>query len=171
MTSNQGRRYFLKNTVKGTLGLMTLAVVPLNLTGCNKEEKIDTSAMANIGPLEELKKGPFPKKVNYNVSLKDAWATQQRSGFVYINVDKTTNELLIMSPICTHLGCTAGEANEQQKSDGISFFCPCHNGEYDEFGNNIGGPPPRPLDIFKPYIKDGNVYIAILNPMKRENNT
>ena len=26
------------------------------------------------------------------------------------------------------------------------FFCACHEGYYDEFGTNISGPPPRPLD-------------------------
>jgi Rieske Fe-S protein len=25
------------------------------------------------------------------------------------------------------------------------FFCACHDGWYDEFGSNIGGPPPKPL--------------------------
>ncbi|UPG66278.1 Rieske 2Fe-2S domain-containing protein (plasmid) [Metabacillus endolithicus] len=47
------------------------------------------------------------------------------------------------------------------------MFCPCHGGKYDEFGINIGGPPPRPLDIFEPIIQDGNVYIPILNAKER----
>jgi menaquinol-cytochrome c reductase iron-sulfur subunit len=168
MSSNQDRRQFLKGAAKGTLGLITLSVIPLSLTACSDEEKVDTSAMANLGPLEEFKKGPFPKKVDYNVSIKDAWVTQEQSGFVYVANDKENNELLIMSPICTHLGCTASESNEQQSKNGITFYCPCHGGEYDEHGINIGGPPPRPLDVFKPFIKDGNVYISVLSPMERK---
>lgn len=66
-----------------------------------------------------------------------------------------------------HLGCSAGYADEQQKAEGMTFYCPCHGGEYDELGNNIGGPPPRPLDVFQPVIKDGNVYISVLSPIER----
>jgi menaquinol-cytochrome c reductase iron-sulfur subunit len=54
------------------------------------------------------------------------------------------------------------------KSNDISFYCPCHGGQYDELGNNIAGPPPRPLDIFEPVIKEGNVYISILSPVERK---
>lgn len=72
-----------------------------------------------------------------------------------------------MSP-STHLGCIAGNAEEAIKKEGITFYCPCQGGRYDEFGFNVGGPLPRPLDVFKTYIQDGNVYIAILSPIKRE---
>lgn len=160
------RRKFLKKSVKGTMGLLTLTVIPFSLTACNKDD-IDTNALANLGPLEELKKGPFPKKVNYSTKIKDAWVEQEREGFVYINIDSSTKELLVMSPICTHLGCTATQADNNLKNEGISLFCPCHGGKYDEFGINIGGPPPRPLDIFEPIIQDGNVYIPILSAKER----
>jgi menaquinol-cytochrome c reductase iron-sulfur subunit len=168
--SNQSRRQFLKKSARGTLGFFALSVVPTSLLTACSTSQVDMSSMANLGPLEELKKGPFPKKVNYNVSIKDAWVTQERSGFIYIGYDKEKQELLFMSPICTHLGCTAGEANEEQKNNNseTTFYCPCHGGQYDEVGNNIGGPPPRPLDIFEPVIKDGNVYISILSPVERK---
>ncbi len=29
-----------------------------------------------------------------------------------------------------------------------SFYCPCHQGWFDENGKNIAGPPPKPLEIF-----------------------
>ncbi|WP_458411907.1 ubiquinol-cytochrome c reductase iron-sulfur subunit [Schinkia sp. CFF1] len=162
------RREFLKNATKGTLGLVALSVLPLGLTACgNKEQKIDTSSMTNLGSLSEIEKGPFPKKVDYVAQIKDAWVTTEQRGFVYVAKDEEKQELLFMSPICTHLGCTAGDANEQQKAEGMTFYCPCHGGQYDELGNNIGGPPPRPLDVFKPIIQDGNVYISVLSPMKR----
>ncbi|MDP5277051.1 ubiquinol-cytochrome c reductase iron-sulfur subunit [Chengkuizengella axinellae] len=167
MNSKQNRREFLKNSAKGTLGLITLSAIPLTLTACSDGENINTSAMANLGPLEDLKKGPFPKKVDYVVTIEDGWVTQERSGFVFIQMEENNNEMMIMSPICTHLGCTASFAKEDQKKEGITFFCPCHGGEYDEFGNNIGGPPPRPLDVFQPYIKDGEVYIPVLSPTER----
>jgi menaquinol-cytochrome c reductase iron-sulfur subunit len=62
--------------------------------------------------------------------------------------------------------CRDAEVEMQKK--GVRFYCPCHGGEYDEFGVNIGGPPPRPLDIFETFIQDGDVYISVLSPKKRE---
>lgn len=159
------RRTFLGETVKSTLGLLTISVIPLSLAACN-DDTVDMTAMANLGPLEELKKGPFPKKVNYQVKIKDGWEEQEREGFVYVNIKN--DELLIMSPICTHLGCTATTPEESKQKDEITYFCPCHGWEYDEYGINIGGPPPRPLDIFKPYLVEGNVYIPILSATVRK---
>lgn len=163
------RRKFLNYSMKGTTGLITASILPIGLTACNKSDKpIDVSSMANLGPLSELEKGEFPKRVDYKVSVKDAWVTQEQAGFVYINKNKNDNSLLIMSPICTHLGCSVGEANAEQKKDNLSFLCPCHAGEYDENGINVGGPPPRPFDVFEAYEQDGNVYISIFNPIKRK---
>ena len=48
--------------------------------------------------------------------------------------------LLAFVGVCTHLDCNVTYMADQKK-----FFCACHDGWYDEFGNNIGGPPPTPL--------------------------
>lgn len=164
------RREFLRKSLKGTAGLFAVSVLPVGIAACSdNKSNVDTSAMANLGPLDELEKGEFPKKVPYKVTIKDAWEEQVMENFVYINKDKKDNSLLIMSPICTHLGCTAGDADVKMQEDGVLFYCPCHGGEYDEYGMNVGGPPPRPLDTFESYVLDGNVYIAVLSPIKREN--
>ncbi|MFT9600728.1 ubiquinol-cytochrome c reductase iron-sulfur subunit [Mesobacillus sp.] len=161
------RRKFLGKSLKGTAGILALSFMPAGLSACSKEESnIDTSSMAIIGPLNELEKGPFPKKVSYKVTVQDGWTEQNLEGFVYLNKTKE-NEFLIMSPVCTHLGCIAGEAEESKVTEGIEFYCPCHGGEYDEYGINIGGPPPRPLDVFEGFVKDNEVYIPILSPTKR----
>lgn len=160
------RRNFIKGSAMKSLGLLGATMIPISLTACS-DESIDMSSLANLGSLDELKKGPFPKKVSYSATIQDAWVEQKQDGFVYVNVDDN-GELLIMSPICTHLGCTAGEANAAQKGSGIAIYCPCHGGEYDEYGINIGGPPPRPLDIFKAYIKDNEVLIPILSSQERK---
>jgi menaquinol-cytochrome c reductase iron-sulfur subunit len=163
------RRRFLGKSFLCTAGLITVSVLPLGLTACNEKDKPkDVSTMANLGPLSELEKGEFPKKVNYKVKVKDAWVTQEQEGFVYINKNKENNKLLIMSPICTHLGCTVGEADKGIKLENTSFLCPCHAGQYDENGINIAGPPPRPFDIFEAYLQDGNVYISIFGGIRRE---
>jgi len=43
--------------------------------------------------------------------------------------------------VCTHLDCNVAYLPEKRK-----FFCACHEGWYDEEGNNQAGPPPRPLE-------------------------
>lgn len=163
------RRKFLENSLKGTAGLLTVSILPLGLVACNKDNKAkDLSAMANLGPLSELENGEFPKKVTYKVTYKDAWVTQEEEGFVYINKNKDDNTLLIMAPICTHLGCTVPEAGEELKQQNVYFQCPCHDGRYDENGINVGGPPPRPFDVYEAYIQEGNVYISIFDRIQRE---
>jgi menaquinol-cytochrome c reductase iron-sulfur subunit len=163
------RRKFLGNTLKSTAGLLTVSILPLGLTACNNDNKPkDVSSMANLGLLNELEKGEFPKKVNYKVTYKDAWVTQEEEGFVYINKNKDDNTLLIMSPICTHLGCTVPETSEELKQKDVYFQCPCHDGRYDEYGINAGGPPPRPFDVYEAFIQEGNVYISIFDRIERK---
>lgn len=43
-----------------------------------------------------------------------------------------------ISTTCTHLGCTVARSKE-------GFACPCHGSRFDERGNVVGGPAPRPL--------------------------
>lgn len=162
------RRTFIAKTLKGTAGVIGVSFIPLGLSACNKTKKVDTGSMASLGPISELEKGEFPKKVTYKTTVQDAWVEQKMEGFVYVNKNENGDSLIIMSPVCTHLGCIAGDSEQDMKEDGVAFYCPCHGGKYDEFGVNIGGPPPRPLDIFEAFVQDGTVYIPILSPTKRE---
>ena len=59
-----------------------------------------------------------------------------------------------MSTVCTHLGCTV-----YWEKDKKEFYCPCHQGRFDQNGNVISGPPPRPLDSYRVEIEDNNVFI------------
>lgn len=46
--------------------------------------------------------------------------------------------------VCTHLGCTVAFQPEQKR-----IYCACHGGQYDmNTGENVAGPPPRPLKVF-----------------------
>ena len=51
--------------------------------------------------------------------------------------------LSALAATCTHLDCTV-----QHRPDLGIIWCSCHNGRYDLEGNNISGPPPRPLEKF-----------------------
>lgn len=177
MDEKLSRRTFLEKSVKGVTGIVVTGVsLPLLTSACAPAKKpeatrgVSTESMIDLGTLEEIEKGDFPKKVEYNTTIKDGWATVEKSGFVYINKDNQ-GELLVMSPICTHLGCTVPYADEEKQKQGIKFFCPCHGGQYDEMGVNIGGPPPRPLDVFRLVVQDGHLYIQMMSPIKRQAKT
>ncbi|HVO41758.1 MAG TPA: Rieske 2Fe-2S domain-containing protein [Aggregatilineales bacterium] len=64
---------------------------------------------------------------------------------------------------CTHLGC-AVPWNKDEKQ----FHCPCHSSLYNMKGEVIGGPAPRPLDLFPIQIVDGNVVVDTGSPISRD---
>ena len=51
--------------------------------------------------------------------------------------------VLVMAWRCPHLGCTVPWVEAEQR-----FNCPCHGSIYNEKGEVLGGPAPRPLDLY-----------------------
>jgi nitrite reductase/ring-hydroxylating ferredoxin subunit len=49
-----------------------------------------------------------------------------------------TDGFYAISSVCTHLGCNV-------KRGGPGFACPCHGSQYDENGQVVRGPAPKPL--------------------------
>jgi Rieske Fe-S protein len=64
-------------------------------------------------------------------------------------------ELRAFSAVCTHLGCTVQYVPESKV-----IWCPCHNGMFDLHGQNIGGPPPRPLAGFRVNVREGKIVVS-----------
>ena len=62
-------------------------------------------------------------------------------GGVSVLVMRTRESVRAFSLVCTHLGCTV-----EWQADKKEFYCPCHDGRYDEFGDVLAGPPPIPLE-------------------------
>ena len=181
---NVSRRNFLKKTAAGALliaGGTTLGYTVVNGLTAKREMKAKPVSDSNdgtiveLGALQDLSEGPYPIKIQYKTTLKDGWVKNPTEGIVYVTKQDGSDNLVILSSICTHLGCTVPFATEQDKqltgNAELFFYCPCHQGQYDSLGNQIGGPPPRPLDIFEPIIKEDKVYIHILKPVKRQKPT
>jgi len=59
------------------------------------------------------------------------------------------------SAVCTHLGCTV-----QYRPDLERIWCACHNGQFDIFGRNIAGPPPRPLEAFAVAVQGDDIVVS-----------
>jgi cytochrome b6-f complex iron-sulfur subunit len=70
-------------------------------------------------------------------------------------VIRTTESIKAFSLICTHLGCIVRweEGNKE-------FYCPCHDGRFDQFGEVIGGPPPVPLEQFPVSVENERVIVG-----------
>jgi len=64
---------------------------------------------------------------------------------------------------CTHLGCTV-----PWREDEGQFHCPCHSSLFNVKGEVIGGPAPRPLDIFPVSLQDGKLVVDTSHPTARE---
>ncbi len=55
-----------------------------------------------------------------------------------------SGEVRAFNAICTHTDCTV-----EFRQDTGDIFCNCHNGVYNVDGQNVSGPPPRPLEAYK----------------------
>ncbi len=72
-----------------------------------------------------------------------------------ILVKTPAGELRAFSAVCTHLNCTV-----QYRDDRQDIWCACHNGVYDLNGKNISGPPPRPLEPYKVFVKGDQIVVS-----------
>jgi Rieske Fe-S protein len=72
-----------------------------------------------------------------------------------ILVRTPAGELRAFSAVCTHLNCTV-----QYRADLSHIWCACHNGHFDLNGQNIAGPPPRPLESFTVNVRGSQVVVT-----------
>ncbi|SEB83422.1 Rieske 2Fe-2S domain-containing protein [Paenibacillus sp. GP183] len=124
-------------------------------------------SVVKLGELDWFQTIKGVEKIDYEAVIRDAWVTKPTKGFVYVTKDEA-GELIVFSPECTHLGCTINPSSETEKKtrSDLLFSCPCHGAQFDTKGNEIRL-HLRPLDIYRPIIAGGNVYIDISAPIKR----
>jgi cytochrome b6-f complex iron-sulfur subunit len=65
-----------------------------------------------------------------------------------------SGDFLALSRKCTHLGCTVPWIEAERK-----FTCPCHASAFDETGEVLSAPAPRPLDLYRVVIEDGVIKV------------
>jgi menaquinol-cytochrome c reductase iron-sulfur subunit len=117
----------------------------------------------------------LPKHVTFQQHINDAWNSQDKGNDVY--VIKYQKKLMIMSHVCTHLGCHVEGSIKDGKSvapeykapngETVWFYCPCHGSHYNKYGvNTPSSPAPRPLDLFK-YKVDSDGHILVGESFKR----
>lgn len=94
-----------------------------------------------------------PTLFKASIERQTGWIVNQEEITVYV-LTRDGREFTAMSNICTHLGCRV-----RWIEDRTQFFCPCHNGIFNEQGEVVSGPVPRPLDRYEIKVEDGQIYM------------
>ena len=131
------RRRFLRTVMWSSAGLVLAesALAGLALFWPRKVEGFGSKIRA--GKLEEFPVGSM---------------TRFRDGKFYIS--RLPEGIMALYWKCPHLGCTVPwEATENL------FICPCHASVYENTGQNIAGPAPRPLDYMEITIEGDEVIV------------
>ncbi len=159
MSNNRvSRRQFLSYTLTGVGGFMAagmlmpmvrFALDPVLQKHAGGDFVLTEQKIADI--TEE------PIKVDFTFEQVDAWYKSDVTNAAWVY--KSGDEIIALSPVCKHLGCTVNWAGDTAHPD--QFFCPCHAGRYEKNGKNIAGTPPLgPLDEFEVQEKDGYLMIG-----------
>ncbi len=98
-----------------------------------------------IGALQDVTKNLPDAKARPDETFKN-------NGRFYLS--RTDDGILALYRKCVHLGCVV-PWNEQEDQ----FHCPCHGSLYNRKGEVLGGPAPRPLDIF-PISNEGGTLVV-----------
>ena len=107
-----------------------------------------------LGPTSKVELGT-PTLFKTNVESQTGWIMTEEEVSVYVLTDDG-REYLALSNVCTHLGCRVRWITDQGQ-----YFCPCHNATFDELGQVISGPPPRPLNRYETKVEDDQLYILL----------
>ena len=70
-------------------------------------------------------------------------------------VRTASGEWKAFSAACTHLDCIVQYQPEEKR-----IWCACHNGQFNLNGQNIGGPPPRPLEEYAVNIRGEEIVVS-----------
>lgn len=118
-----------------------------------KEDLAASTPWAPVATLSEFEAvGNLPKIFGVPYRVKEGWRFRETSRPVF--VVRQNNEMVILTAYCTHLGCPTFWSAQQQK-----IVCPCHGGLYNNFGQVLGGPPPKDLPRLAYKVEDGIVYL------------
>jgi cytochrome b6-f complex iron-sulfur subunit len=97
------------------------------------------------------------------ITLPDAHKLPSRSALMFkfgpftaLLIHHEDNTWSAFNAKCSHLGCTVKYQPEQKR-----IFCECHGGIYDaKSGANTGGPPPKPLLVYKVKVTEAGVVVS-----------
>lgn len=152
------RRQFLGYTLGGVGGFLGAGMlVPMVRFAIDPAlQGAGESDFIKIGSVDQF--GSDPIEVKFQVKQIDGWYSSNETLVAW--VQKMDNgQILALSPICTHLGCTV--TWEGSPDHPGQFFCPCHFGLYEKNGKNVPGTPPlKPLPQYTTKVENGILYLG-----------
>jgi cytochrome b6-f complex iron-sulfur subunit len=128
------RRVFAR-TAFGGMGLCYAAAFgyPVYRFLKSPVEKAQITAAVTEVTLKEAQKLPAGSALVFKFGVEPCLLIHHRDG-----------KWVALSAKCTHLGCTVQFEPAKKR-----IFCACHGGVYNpETGQNISGPPPKPLKSY-----------------------
>ncbi len=145
MSEPVSRRNFIKGVTAVVGGLIT-TVIGIPTIAYLIDPALRESAKEAWIPVGKLADMPIGKPVPFSFTRVqvNGWERTSTShgGFV-IRKSDDPNDLLILNSRCTHLACTVN-----WKEDSRVYLCPCHDAKFNQQGEVLDGPPPRPLDHY-----------------------
>ncbi|MFM1652693.1 ubiquinol-cytochrome c reductase iron-sulfur subunit [Brevibacillus sp. B_LB10_24] len=159
------RRTFLNYALMGTGGFLAAGMItPMIRFAIDPVLKAAGGGdKVAVGSVDEF--GPEPKSVSFKVHTKDGWYETESTLTAWVTKD-ANGEILALSPICKHLGCTVNWNGSPDFPN--EYFCPCHFGRYTAKGEHIlGTPPMASLDEYETEVKDGKLYLGQIIPNPR----
>jgi Rieske Fe-S protein len=156
-----GRRDFIKATAAFVGGLIGAGIGLPSIAYLLSPSlrKAEDDSIIDAGPLDKYPIG-IPTRFDFTRTKVNGWERTAVNYGLYV-LRENEGEVRVFSDICTHLACRV-----TWHPDIKHYISPCHDGHFDIVGNNISGPPPRPLDEFVTKIEDGNLFV-LLPPFKR----
>jgi Rieske Fe-S protein len=94
-----------------------------------------------------------PTLFKTTIERQTGWIVNQEEVTVYV-LTRDGREFTAMSNICTHLGCRVRWIDDRSQ-----FFCPCHNGVFNQAGEVVSGPVPRNLDRYEIKVEDEQIFL------------
>ncbi|RDW19062.1 menaquinol-cytochrome C reductase [Oceanobacillus arenosus] len=153
------RRQFLNYSLMGVGGFMAagLLVSPIRMAIDPVLKKTAAGDYANAGiSVDDIT--TEPQRVDWTIEQVDGWYQSKPSKTAWVYKDDN-DEIVALSPICTHLGCVVSWEGNDQYPD--QFFCPCHGGRYEKDGTNIPGTPPlAPLAVYEQKVENGILFLG-----------
>jgi menaquinol-cytochrome c reductase iron-sulfur subunit len=155
-TKELSRRNFMQTAIWGIGGLIGIGFgVPAvaYVVGPSLKSQ-QTQTWIRLGSTSKVELGT-PTLFTFTIQTQTGWIENSEEISVYV-LSTDGRSFIAMSNICTHLGCHVRWITDQNH-----FFCPCHNGVFDSSGNEVAGPPPRPLTRYDVKVENDQLFVLV----------
>ncbi|MGC0251682.1 ubiquinol-cytochrome c reductase iron-sulfur subunit [Pseudactinotalea sp. Z1748] len=130
-----------RRQVLATVGLGAGGAMLLSACGAEEQDEGTVSAGKTLIGLEE-------------VGVGDSVAVQTPAGATLLLTRTGEADVVALSAVCTHQGCTVDVENEEGR-------CPCHGSRFDlRTGEVTAGPAKEPLARIAVEVIDGQIVTA-----------